>query len=513
MMRHAVRLAAGFLLGFAALPAMAGPRVVTHSGALEGAEAKGVESFLGIPFAAPPVGALRWRAPQPALPWKGVRQATAFGADCMQWPLDYIPGPGYVRPTSEDCLTLNVWRPVAAKKLPVMVWIYGGAWSMGSGAWPAYRGANLAAQGVVMVSLNYRIGRFGFFAHPALTAANPDGGMLGNYGLMDQVAALKWVKANIAAFGGDPDQVTIFGESAGGFSVNALIASPVARGLFARAISQSGGGQKDLGPRPDTMLADAEKSGLAWTQSIGIADRDLSAMRALPAAAVLGPQNPRVGGGLIVDGGIIPQPVDEAFLKGDVAHVAYLVGANSKEHSLLQWIPGGAEAVVKAMGVRATPLLALYDPKQGNPAEQMWGDAFMVAPSRFLARRMAATGAPAWLYRYSYVPVVSRKTMTGATHAAEISLVLRNEIDAPYFKEGTADVPMVDAISGYWLRFAKTGNPNGPGAPDWPAYSAGGDALMEFTNDGPIARRGLNKSRLDMIDAAYLERAGLTEPR
>jgi para-nitrobenzyl esterase len=182
-------------------------------------------------------------------------------------------------------------------------------------------------------------------------------------------------------------------------------------------------------------------------------------------------------------------------------------------HSLLQWIPGGADAAVKAMGPRAVPLLALYNKAEGHPADQMWGDAFMVAPSRFLARRMAATGAPTWLYRYAYVPVASRKTMAGAPHAAEISLVLRNEVDAPYFSEGQADKPMADAISGYWLRFAKTGDPNGPGAPAWPAYSAADDALMQFANDGPVVRRQLDKTRLDMIDAAYLKHAGLTEPR
>jgi para-nitrobenzyl esterase len=499
------------------LPQAAGaaaPRVMTQAGMVEGATEKGVDHFLGVPFAAPPVGPLRWRAPQPVAGWAGVRPATSFGPDCMQWPLDYSPGPGYVRTTSEDCLTVNIWRPAgnASIRLPVMVWIHGGAFMMGAGSWPVYQGANLARQGVMLVTLNYRLGRFGFFAHPALTAEDA-GGMLGNYGLLDQIAALKWVKANIPAFGGDPTKVTVFGESAGAFSTNALLASPLARGLFARAISQSGGGEKGLGALPDMRLPETEAIGLMWTRSIGIADTDLAAMRALPAKEVLGPQNPRVGGQIIIDGRIVPEPVDQAFLQGRVAHVPYVVGANSWEYSLLQWLPGAADAAVAGMGAQKAPLMALYEEggKVGtqDAAERLWGDAFMVAPARFLARQMAATGAPTWLYRYSYVPRASRGVLPGAAHSAEISLIFRNEIDSPYFKEGAADTPMADTISGYWVRFAKTGDPNGGRAPGWPAYAIASDALLDFTNAGPKIRVKADKTKFDLIDKAYLARARL----
>ncbi|HUD27801.1 MAG TPA: carboxylesterase family protein [Novosphingobium sp.] len=497
----------------------AAPVVAARSGQLQGKREGAVDSFLGVPFAAPPIGPLRWRAPQPVAPWTGVRKASAYGADCMQWPLDEPPGPGYVRPVSEDCLTLNVWRPAGAAstaRLPVMVWIYGGAFAMGSANWPVYQGANLAREGVIVVAVNYRLARFGWFAHPALSREDKDG-MLANYGLMDQMAGLRWVQDNIAAFGGDPANVTVFGESAGAFSVNALMASPKARGLFARAISQSGGGQKGFGRRLDTYMPEAEKAGVEWTRSLGLADDDLDAMRALPATAVLGPKDPLVLGGIIIDGRIVPQPVDEAFLKGAIAPVPYMVGANSWEDSLLKYIPGAEAAVIPAMGARAQKLMAIYR-KDGTVPERdamqhLWGDAFMTAPARFLARRSAATGQPTYLYHFSYVPVAARGKIPGARHSAEISLAMANQVTGPQFEEGAADTPMADAMSGYWLRFARTGNPNAPGAVQWPRYDASGDRLLDFADEGPVVRAGFRKEAFDMVDAAYLERTGLTEPK
>lgn len=497
----------------------AAPVVAAKAGKLEGKRDGAVDAFLGVPFAAPPIAALRWRAPQPVEPWNGVRKASAYGPDCMQWPLDAPPSAAYVRPVSEDCLTLNVWRPSGAKprsKLPVMVWIYGGAFAMGSASWPVYEGANLAREGVIVVGVNYRLARFGWFAHPALSGRDEDG-MLANYGLMDQMAGLRWVQDNIAAFGGDPANVTVFGESAGAFSVNALMASPEARGLFTRAISQSGGGQKGFGRRLDTYMPEAEKTGLDWTRSLGIADDDLAAMRALPAAAVLGPKDPLVLGGIIIDGRIVPQPVDEAFLKGDIARVPYMVGANSWEDSLLKYIPGAEAAVVLAMGGYAEPLMAMYR-KDGTVPEReamqhLWGDAFMTAPARFLARRSAATGQPTYLYHFSYVPVVVRGKIPGARHSAEISLAMRNEVSGAQFEEGAADASMAEAMSGYWLRFAKTGNPNGTGAVGWPRYDAKADKLLEFADQGPVVHEKSDKDAFDMIDAAYFDRTKLSEPK
>ncbi|WP_232495627.1 carboxylesterase/lipase family protein [Novosphingobium kaempferiae] len=497
----------------------AGPVVRTASGEIEGRRDDAVESFRGVPFAAPPVGALRWRAPQPLARWQGVRKAQEYGPDCMQWGLDEPPSAAYVRPVSEDCLTLNLWRPAGAKpsaKLPVMVWIYGGAFSMGSASWPVYEGANLAREGVIVVGVNYRLARFGWFSHPALSAEDADG-MLGNYGLMDQMAGLRWVQANIAAFGGDPGNVTVFGESAGAFSVNALMASPLARGLFAKAISQSGGGQKGFGRRLDTYMPEAEQTGLEWTRSLGIGDGDLAAMRALPAATVLGPKNPLVLGGIVIDGRIVPQPVDEAFLKGEVAHVPYMVGANSWEDSLLKYIPGAEKAVIPAMGERAGKLMEIYRKggtvPEAEAMQHLWGDAFMTAPARYLARRSAAGGAPTYLYHVSYVPVAARGRIYGTRHSAEISLAMHNEVSGAQFEEGAADTPMAQAMSGYWLRFAKASDPNGGGAPVWPRYDVAGDALMEFANQGPVVRAGFGRKAFDMIDAAYFERAKLAAPK
>jgi para-nitrobenzyl esterase len=497
----------------------AAPVVVAEAGKLEGKREGTVDAFLGVPFAAPPIGLLRWRAPQPAQPWQGLRQAKQYGPDCMQWPLDAPPSAAYIRPISEDCLTLNVWRPAGAKpkgKLPVMVWIYGGAFAMGSASWPVYEGANLAREGVIVVGVNYRLARFGWFAHPALSAKDDDG-MLANYGLMDQMAGLRWVQDNIAAFGGDPANVTVFGESAGAFSVNALMASPKARGLFTRAISQSGGGQKGFGRRLDTYMPQAEKSGIDWTRSLGISDNDLDAMRTLPATTVLGPKDPLVLGGIVIDGRIVPQPVDEAFLKGDIAGVPYMVGANSWEDSLLKYIPGAEAAVIPAMGGNAAPLMAIYrkDGKvpEGEAMQHLWGDAFMTAPARFLARRSAATGQPTYLYHFSYVPVAARSKIPGARHSAEISLAMRNPVSGAQFEEGAADRPMADVMSSYWLRFAKTGNPNGTGAVEWPRYDAKGDRLLDFADQGPVMREKFDKQAFDMIDAAYFDRAKLAEPK
>jgi para-nitrobenzyl esterase len=514
--RNAARFAAlgALLLGGTALAAP--PQVTVAAGALQGVDNDGVEQFLGVPFAAPPVGDLRWRAPQPVAPWSGVRPATAFGADCMQWPMDEPPSPraAYVRPTSEDCLTLNVWRPhgvSGAKKLPVMVWIYGGAFAMGSASWPVYSGANMASQGVIYVAANYRLARFGWFAHPALTAADGDHGALANYGMMDQIAALKWVRDNIAAFGGDPDNVTVMGESAGAVSVFALLASPAAKGLFARAIAQSGHAQGGMGAMKDDGLAGAEAKGAAWTRSLGLADTDLAAMRALPASAVLGPKNPLVLGGFIVDGKLLPKPIDRAFLDGSIMRVPVIVGSNSWEASLLKYLPGAEKAVPAAMGARGAALLALYRANGQVPEDvalkSMWGDAFMTASARYVARQVAATGAPAYLYRYSYVPIAERGTIPGARHSAEIGLVLRNQVTGAQFGETAADTPMAETISGYWLRFAKTGNPNLPDTPvAWPRYTPASDRLIEFSSDGAKVRQGLDKAKFDLIDAAYLER-------
>jgi para-nitrobenzyl esterase len=487
--------------------ASAAPIVHTANGDVAGAvRTPGVESFLGIPFAAAPVGALRWREPQPAAAWRGVRPALSFGKDCIQEPQAHPPGPGFVNPTSEDCLYLNIWRPekAAGKPLAVMVWIHGGAFIMGAGSFPSYEGTAFAKDGVVLVTFNYRLGRFGTFAHPALSRAQA-GRPLVNYGLLDQIAALKWVKANITAFGGDPENVTIFGESAGASSVNFLMTSPLAMGLFSKAISESGGASSDL-----KSLAAAEVDGRAWAASVGAADADAADLRALPADVVWGgpvvvPAFP------VIDDRIVTTATDEAFARGAFAQVPYMVGANSHEESLLRWLPGADERYFASMGAAGGALLKLYAAEgvdRDRAVARLWGEAVMVAPARFRAKQVARAGRMAWLYRYSYVPDAAQGMTAGAGHEAEMEMVFKNPDVRWPSKWSAADAAMASAVNRYWVNFAKTGDPNGPGLPRWPAYSVAGDELMEFTNSGPVVARNFARERLDTIERATYARKG-----
>ncbi|MDB5447363.1 MAG: carboxylesterase, partial [Phenylobacterium sp.] len=324
--------------------ATAAPQATIVQGRLEGASDGSVDRFLGIPYASPPVGELRWRAPRRPAAWTGVRPAVSYGADCMQ---NAMPGMRWKpQPISEDCLYLNVWRPAqpAATPRPVMVWIHGGGFSTGSGAWPIYEGSNLAKHGVVVVTINYRLNRFGFFAHPALMAQRTEE-PVANYGLMDQVAALRWVHDNIAAFGGDPANVTIFGESAGGFAVNYLLTMPSARGLFAKAIVESGGGSANFrtmlgldtpGSGPTGPQPSAIEAGRAYAASLGVTDATPAALRAIPAAQILGSASMTDGGrGPVVDGKLIVEDPVEAFAAGRQARVPFIIGSNSFEASIL----------------------------------------------------------------------------------------------------------------------------------------------------------------------------------
>lgn len=473
-------------------------KVRTEAGEVAGSVEKDAVSFLGIPFAAPPVGALRWRAPQPVAPWRGVLSAKTFGKDCIQEPMKFAPEAGYLNPTSEDCLYLNIWRPVAeTRSLPVMVWIHGGAFIMGAGSYPSYNGAQLARQGVVLVTVNYRLGRFGTFAHPALSREQA-GQPLANYGLLDQIAALRWVQANIAAFGGDPRNVTIFGQSAGASSVNFLMTSPLARGLFAKAISESGGASSGLKP-----LAAAEADGKAWAEAVGVMRDDATVLRALPADTVLGapvsmPAFP------VIDGEIVTSSTDNAFRAGLALKVPYIVGANSYEESLARWLPGIQEKYVAGLGAAAPTLLRAYT-SDGTPRERalgnLWGEANMVEPARFRAKYLAKSGAHVWFYHYSYVPEALRETTPGAGHDAEIEMVFRNPSVASQSGWTAGDDATARTVSGYWVNFARTGDPNGPGLKSWPAYSVSGGSALEFSNNGPNVVRNFGAERLDLIEA------------
>jgi len=484
-----------FLIGSAmmtALPVYA--QVRTDAGAVEGAtNADGVRAFLGIPYAAPPVGALRWQAPQAVAPWTGVKQATAFGARCMQGPIfnDMI----FRDQLSEDCLYLNVWAPAGAAKLPVMVWIYGGGFQAGSASEPRQDGSKLATRGVIVVSMNYRLGVFGFLAHPDLTK-EASSHASGNYGLLDQIAALQWVKKNIAAFGGDPDNVTIFGESAGSLSVSVLMASPLAKGLFEKAIGESGAYLAGpSGPLVPKRLAAAEAQGQKFAQALG-AD-SLAALRAKSADDVL---KAALAGGAgawfspDIDGYVLPDDPYTIFTGGQQQHVPLLAGWNLGEARAAVTLAKDkvtAETFTKQTRERykdaADAVLKVYpatnDAEAVESAAALAGDMFIgYGTWKWLDVHLATGSSP--VYRYSFdrdrpIPLdtkvngvaVTAKDI-GARHAGEIEYVfgtLSSDTKAPW---EPVDTTISEQMMSYWTNFAKTGTPNGTGLPEWPAYGA-----------------------------------------
>ena len=494
-------------------------RVKVDTGELAGAVEGDVVAFKGIPFAAAPVGDLRWRAPQPAARWSGVRSATTYGSDCMQKPFPSDAAPLGTEP-AEDCLVLNVWRPAKAPagKLPVMVWIYGGGFVNGGSSPLVYAGNEFARRGVVLVSFNYRVGRFGFFGHPALTKEDPKG-LLGNYGFMDQIAALKWVQRNIAAFGGDAKNVTVFGESAGGFSVHTLATSPEAQGLFQKAIVQSGGGRSNLAPgrrlsggAPGAPPS-AETAGLAFAGRVGIQGEDaaaLAALRKLPAETVVSGLNmmtmfdPTYSGPMI-DGRIVVGEPGDIYRAGGGARIPMMVGANSMDLGFSQartvdeaLAPFGAADRAKAQ--------AAYDPAGHGDVRAVGmlvaSDRMMAEPARFVAKTLSAKGRPVYEYRFSYVAESMRRQWPGAPHATDIPFVF-NTANVKYGAAFTpADAKAADVANAYWVAFAKTGDPNGGGRPRWPAYKVGEDQIMDFTAEGPAAGPDPWKTRLDLAEAA-----------
>ena len=461
----------------AAAPADDAPVAATATGAVRGTAAGGVASFKGIPFAAAPVGPLRWHAPMPVQPWTGTRDATGYGNDCVQ---GRFPGDiaNTSQPMSEDCLFLNVWtpKPVSGAKLAVMVYIHGGGYASGSGSSAILDGSRLAARGVVVVTLNYRLGRFGFFAHPALTR-EAGSGPTGNWGLMDQIAALRWVRRNIAAFGGDPAKVTIFGESAGGASVNRLMTSPAAKGLFVRGIAASGGG-RDHWP----SLTEAEAKGVAFASSEGIAGDDIAALRALPADRVKGVITLLNGdeakySGPITDGKIVTGDPHALFAAGRAKGIRYIVGSNSDE---LGFIPAPllATFVAKAtaaLGNGADAVRAAYG-SEAIYSHRIASDFPFTEPALALAARQSV-GTPTWLYRFGYVVEEKRAALAGAPHASDVPFQFDN-LAATGGKVTAADMAAAKLVADYWVNFAKTGDPNGPGLPRWPRFDAKGQAML-----------------------------------
>ncbi|HTV77556.1 MAG TPA: carboxylesterase family protein [Steroidobacteraceae bacterium] len=503
-------LPAAFLCGIAGTALARSPVVRTDSGPVRGQTDAHVASFKGIPFARPPVGELRWRPPAAPAPWRRVRDATAYGPDCMQVPFPGDAAPLGVTP-AEDCLYLNVWTQTRFKgrKLPVMVWIYGGGFVNGGSSPPEYDGSAFARDGVVLVSFNYRLGNFGFFAHPALSAEQA-GGPLGNYGYMDQIAALKWVQRNVAAFGGDPHNVTVFGESAGGISVNALLTSPLAAGLFQKAIIESGAGRAGLPAR--TLRGgtnSAEATGVALARSFGIEGTDadsLAKLRAIPAAKLLGNlnmatmgANPNYVGGPIEDGELnLGTPV-ALYAAGKAQRVPLIVGANSMDIGFMQ--AKSVDALVEQFGPDAEAARAAYAPAAdtnvGLAAFKAGGDQMMIEPAREIARLLSAH-QPTYEFRFSYVAASLRATTPGAPHATEIPYVF-DTVAARYGKDLTPqDAAAAKAVHAYWVGFASTGVPQAPGEPAWPAYQPGSDEIMDFTLQGPVAGPDPWKARMDL---------------
>jgi para-nitrobenzyl esterase len=524
-------IAIAMSVGAAAVSQSAAAVVKIDSGELQGAAADGVVSYKGIPFAAPPVGELRWRAPQPVARWTGVRQATEFGADCTQGrfgpPPTAAPGVPVPRMPSEDCLYLNVWRPEdsGARNLPVMVWIYGGGFTGGSSSSPNTSGVGFAKQGVVLVAMNYRVGRFGFFAFPALRNEQPDEAK-GNYAYMDQIAALQWVKRNIAAFGGDPNNVTIFGFSAGGVSVHSMLASPMALGLFQKAIVESGGSRDSvLTARP--MRADgvdpnypvsAETIGVTFAKSMGIDGTDqeaLAKLRGLSADEVLrgAPAQPGANAASyettpILDGKLITETAEAAYNAGRQPRVPLMLGSNMGDTAGNRVRARSKDELFARYGQWSADAKAAYDPDGTTDLAtlvQRANDDFGQAePARFAADAFAAKGSPVYLYRFSYVQTSMREQLrAGTPHGGEIAYVF-GTLSAG---RGGAPTPEDFAVSrmaqAYWVNFAKTGDPNGSGLPAWVRHAADDGKIFEFRPDGtagtgPDAR----KARLDVTRKA-----------
>jgi para-nitrobenzyl esterase len=483
-----------------------GDTVKVAQGTLHGAVAGSVASFKNIPFAAPPVGDLRWRPPQAPAAWTGVRDATQLGPQCMQ--MRNVTGPIN---QSEDCLQLNVWTPANYKpggKLPVMVWIHGGSFTGGSGTNALYDGTHFAERGVVLVTVNYRLGRLGFFYHPALAAEHPNEPQA-NYGMMDNLAALKWVQANIAAFGGDPKNVTAFGESAGGILINDLMASPKSTGLFAKAISESGFGRIP-GLKMKGDGATAETGALTFAKSVGVAGIGpdaAKALRALTAAQLSTPGQITP----ILDGTIMPEGPAAAFAAGREQKVPYIAGGNSWEASLF---PQNHD--VDRTGALKDKILAAYG-GEANPAafQDFTTESFVIEPDRYLARLHVKNGQKAFLYYVSYIPASQRATTHGLSHGGELAYVFNNLSDKErtiaghVFPAATPeDHKISDALTAYWVAFAKSSNPGSAGGPAWPAYSPATDPVLEFGADGVQARPAFHKQSLDLVEQAARAAAG-----
>jgi len=501
------------VLALTAALAAHGQTAKVVQGQIKGRHQGTVDVFLGVPFAAPPIGRNRWRAPQPAPSWTGLRMADKFAASCQQdvapagfgpWTHEYVVQDA----VSEDCLYLNVWTPAsrAAQRLPVLFWIHGGGFSQGSGSVPIYDGAALAARGVVVVSINYRLGAFGFLAHPELTE---EAGTSGNYGIQDMVAALEWVQANISAFGGDPRRVTVAGQSAGAASVHDLIACPAAKGLFSLAIAQSGSGMG----LPVPTLRTAERDGEQLAIKAGA--KSIAELRSLSPDAILKAvkgDSPMAGLRFapIVDGNVLPHDPNN-LQRGTASNdVAVLTGLTADEGSAMTPSYGKVtntelkqrlEKAFGAMSVEANGIYAAADDAQaGEYSKTLVRDRGIAAAYRWAIQWTANTGKPVFLYLFTHTEPGAQAARYGAFHSAEIPYVFQTFDKSPERPFSALDRQLSVTMASYWINFVKTGNPNGAGLPEWPAFDAKSPTLMEL-GDKPSAQPVLTPQKRKLYDS------------
>jgi para-nitrobenzyl esterase len=511
--RLLVLLALTIILGAAQSAASQIRTAKVTGGTVEGVTAGDITSFKGIPFAAPPVGDFRWKSPQPVKPWTGLKKADTLAPGCMQ---DNSLASFMGAPTnfSEDCLYLNVWTPAksTSEKLPVMVWIYGGGFAAGATNPPLYDGTKLAKKGVVLVSTAYRVGAFGFLAHPELSRESGKGS--GTYGLQDMLAGLRWVKENITKFGGDPTRVTIFGESAGGIAVSMLAASPAAKGLFQRAISESGGSfappkYANESGQNVPPLAVAESNGKKFLEALGA--NDIKAARGLSAEQVL-----KGSGGTgslgrfwpVADGNLLPLDQYEAYQAGHFNDTPVLIGTNSDEGAMFvrrAVTPASFEDMIRkgGFGPSTDGILKAYPHSTDKEAFKSAKDIF----------RETAFGWHTWVWALlqsekaknkAYVYYFDHHTPQspdGATHGSEIAFVFGN-LGGPSSTPSAQDVAQSDLISSYWVNFAKTGDPNGKGLPSWPVFSEKDEKVMFFDSTSS-ARPVPNIDKIKAFDSYY----------
>jgi para-nitrobenzyl esterase len=497
------------VVGIALVGIACQPESSTVAGMYRGTEENGVVVFKGIPYAKPPVGELRWRPPLPESHPTEVRNATEFGPVCPQ-PVSG-PADNDFGPQSEDCLTLNIYSPAvgADKSLPVMVWIHGGSFKAGSSRRARAEGHSLAAQGVVLVKLNYRLGYLGRFAHPALSQEQPDE-PLANYGMMDQIAALRWVRENITEFGGDPSNVTIFGYSAGGVSVNYLMAIPAARGLFHKAIAQSSAVSiPNIRHRTEVvgMMPSLESEGVKIAEHHGIVSGDVTtALRALSVYELMSEGYPLGSLNPVLDGVLVTQNLAASFEEGNVANVPYLVGVTGWEASLatgMHQMPAEAltNLLIAAHGLNPDRIEAAYgasEPGYGL-ADDIFADGFN-ATSFYLAELMHRRQEDVYLYWFEYLPQGGDPAIPGLPHGGEVPYVFgqlsrRDRVGNPPITQ--TDHQLVELVQSYWTNFAKTGNPNGADLPGWPVLGRG-EARWLFIDAEPSVQINHLSDRIDL---------------